>query len=325
MDVVGIDNVCMDFIIQIEKIPATNSYERLINYSWQGGGKVPTALVALGRLGIETGLIGLAGKDPFGEFCIEDLKRHMVDTSRMIREDTNTTLSICLAERKTKGRSFIFQTGNYRELTVDDLDKDYIAAAKYLHLSYMSPASIEAAKMARANGVKVVIDADGYNKRIVDNIGLIDIFIGSEFFYDGMFEDKNYEENCKKLRGKGPEIVVFTLGDKGCVGMDDEGYFEMPTFNDVEVMDTTGAGDVFHGAFIYSLIRGWSAKDTARFSNAVSSIKCTRLGGRAAIPDLPTVERFLKDGYIDYKSIDERVKFYEKAIFNSNFHFSDDK
>lgn len=317
MDVVGIDNACMDFIVQIDKIPASNSYEVLRNYSWQGGGKVPTALVALGRLGIETGLIGFFGSDFFGKFCIEDLNRHKVDTSHMICDGADTTLSICLAERLTKGRSFIFQMGVHRKLDPDELDKDYILSAKYLHIAYVNPISIAAAKLAKAGGVKVVVDADVYNDVTVQNIGLIDVFIASEFFHDDMFKDKNYEENCKKVREKGPGIVVFTLGNKGCVGMDDNGYFEMPTF-DVEVVDTTGAGDVFHGAFIYGLIKGWSAREAARFSNAVSSIKCTRLGGRAGIPDLPTVERFLREEYIDYASIDERVEFYKKAVFNYN-------
>ena len=79
-------------------------------------------------------------------------------------------------------------------------------------------------------------------------------------------------------------------------------------------MDTTGAGDVYHGAFIYGLLQGWDAQKTARFSNAVSAIKCTRMGGRAAIPTFETVTKFLETGVIDYEEIDKRVARYRKSI-----------
>ena len=110
--------------------------------------------------------------------------------------------------------------------------------------------------------------------------------------------------------------MVVTLGSEGCVGVQGGEYFESPAFTQITVADTTGAGDLCHGAFLYGLLQGWSAEETAKFSSAVSAIKCTRLGGRAAIPNRATVDRFLKDGFIDYTEIDERVRFYENGLFN---------
>jgi len=112
----------------------------------------------------------------------------------------------------------------------------------------------------------------------------------------------------------GPEIVVITIGNKGCVGIDKNGYFEQETFNSVKVVDTVGAGDVFHGAFLFGLLQGWCAAKTARFANAVSSIKCSRIGGRAGIPDFKTVNEFLETGKIDYSEIDERIKYYSRGV-----------
>jgi sugar/nucleoside kinase (ribokinase family) len=92
----------------------------------------------------------------------------------------------------------------------------------------------------------------------------------------------------------------------------------VPAFKNIDVVDTTGAGDVFHGAYLFGLIKGWDSIETAKFACAVSAITCTRLGGRAGIPQLETVLRFLKDGYIDYTDTDKRAEFYEDGIFNVN-------
>ena len=316
MDVVGIDNPIVDMLLHIDRIPHTNSFVEMKRYSFQGGGKVSTALVALGRLGAETGMIGIVGKDSFGAFCIDDFKRHRVDTSKIkLIDNFNTPLSVCLVEKETSGRSFIIKLDHTRELMVEDLDEEYIASAKYLHLAFLSPVTIEAAKIARKYNVRVVIDADQYNEAVDENLKYIDILIGSEFFYkDACSKDCGYEENLRKLMKKGPSLLVITLGEKGCVCLEGDKYLEVPAFTGFEVVDTCGAGDVFHGAFIFGMLKGWDLGKTARFSCAVSSIKCTMPGGRAGIPDYDMAERFLQDGTIDFTPLEERVNFYEKTI-----------
>lgn len=87
----------------------------------------------------------------------------------------------------------------------------------------------------------------------------------------------------------------------------------MPSFA-VDVQDTVGAGDVFHGAYTVGLLRGLSSKEAARLATGVSCIKCTRIGGRAGIPDWNTVQRFLRTGEIDYTEIDQRVEFYRRKL-----------
>ena len=316
IEVVGIGDPIMDFLIHTNRIPVTNGVSRLKDYSWQGGGKVPTALVALGILGVRTGIIGVVGADAFGRFCIDDFKRHNVDTSRLIVDPKGrTTFCICLSEQESQGRSFNGRGSTVRKLTVDDLDKAYVTQGRFLHLSDMDQPSRQAAVWAREKGVTVAFDADYYHPEIEGNYELIDVFIASEFYYNGVFMDDNYEKNCNSIQEQGPEIVVFTFGERGCLGVYGDKYFKIPAFK-VEVMDTTGAGDVYHGAFIYGLLQGWDVEYTARFSSAVAAIKCTRVGGRAGIPDVPTVEKFLKDGGIDYIEIDRRVDFYWEYMFN---------
>ena len=117
----------------------------------------------------------------------------------------------------------------------------------------------------------------------------------------------------KFLQSYGPEIVIFTFGAEGCKGLYEDHYFDIPAIP-VEVVDTTGAGDVFHGAFDYFYLQGYNPEECARLCTGVSAIKCTRPGGRSGIPTLDVLHKFLETGVIDYTEIDERVAHYEKGI-----------
>lgn len=316
MDVVGIDYPVMDFLISTSKLPESNGGSMIQEYSWQCGGKVSSALAALGRLGAQAGIVGIVGNDPYGRFCEADFIRQGVDTSRLITDEYGSNcFCLCIAEQQTHGRSLLGYPQRLKTLTVADLDEAYIRSARFLHLSSISEAVITAAQWVRESGGKVVFDADHYRPEIADQYGLIDIFIASEYYYDAVAQNRDIETTCRSIQQQGPDIVLFTLGENGCAGVYGQTYFTMPAFT-VDVRDTTGAGDVFHGAFIYGLLQDWDVEKTARFASAVSAIKCTRMGGRAALPSLETVDRFLRDGTIDYSEIDRRVAFYQQAFFD---------
>lgn len=317
-EVIGIENAIMDFNLLMDEIPGTDSFSRLHDYSWQGGGNVSSAMIAAARLGVKSALVGVLGDDVFGEFCLADYKRHGIDISHMlVDKGSKTTFCVCLAEIKKMGRSFLGQGGTRRQLSEQELDKDFITSAKYLHLGHMGPIQVQAAKWARECGITIVEDAGAYNTNTDAHTDLIDVFIASEQYYKGLFDDEEYEKNCRTLQARGPGIVVVTLGARGCVGLEGNHYFEIPAFKGMNILDTTGAGDVFHGAFICGMLQGWGAEQCARFASAVSAIKCTRLGGRAGIPDFKTTMKFLEDGTIDYDEIDKRVEFYRDGLVNS--------
>lgn len=197
---------------------------------------------------------------------------------------------------------------------IDDMITIYISNSSYFYMANLDSVTKKAAQMAKQKGSKIFMDADSYTDELLDAISWIDIFIGSEFVYEKMLEaGKSVKENCEYLYNKGPEIVIFTFGEKGCAGISKEGFFEIPAF-DVDVKDTVGAGDVFHGAFLAAIVKGLSPKDAARFASGVAAIKCTRIGGRAGIPNWEVTDNFLETGEIDYREIDERVKKYGRGI-----------
>ncbi len=304
-DVVGVGDLCLDFTAATPRIPTTDMAAPLLYTTSQGGGKVPTALVALRRLGGSCTLFSTVGDDPAGRFCVQELRDAGVDVRHLVcLPGQRTNLTICLAEQETGGRSFI---GKYemRSVLPEELDRETIQEAKFLHLWSVSDASMQAADWIHAAGGKVVFDADRFSPEFEQALPKIDVFICSAFYFEGMFGadalwDADRREAClRRLREMGPEIVVVTLGDKGCAGMDGTGYFAEPAYTGIQVVDSTGAGDVFHGAFLYGLLQGWGAPETARFASAVSAVKCTALGGRAGIPDAAATEQFMRTGVID--------------------------
>ena len=123
---------------------------------------------------------------------------------------------------------------------------------------------------------------------------LADVVIGSESFAKKFGSGDDYFKVMENVCSLGPKTVVFTLGEKGCLCRSKEETFVQPAF-EVDVVDTTGSGDVFHGAFIYGILHNWDLRKTTEFSNAVAAMKCRKVGGRAGIPTRKEVDEFLKN------------------------------
>ena len=324
-DAISVEDLIMDFAVQINKLPETDGGASIRDYCWQSGGNASSAIVAMSRLGSKCGVIGVTGTDPFGVFCKQDMIRHGVDDSHIKVEEGTTTLCICLAEEETQGRSILGKGGTVQRTNPEDIDPEYICQARAIHTGMpFSPAARKAAEIARANGVLVSLDAGSYHGNAMDYIPQIDILIMSEMYYRKMFQDNEYEKNCQSLLAYGPRVVIVTLGKKGCAGADADGTFMIPSFSDCghEIVDTTGAGDVYHGGFLYAYLNryhqapwNYELEDCARFASVVSYINCMTLGGRTGIPTLEMVDTFLKDRTVDLSSIAERKAFYKDAMF----------
>jgi len=304
----------MDSNVALPKFPKADHGERINQLSWQGGGKVASGMVATARLGIKCAMLGAVGDDIFGKFVIADFKKHGIDTSSMrISAGHTTSMSVVLSEAEKGSRTILHKLGTTPRHTMDEMDATKIQNAEYLFICQADAVVNHAADIARAAGTKVFIDADGYGEDIMAMLPKTDVFVGSNYFYNHLFGNDEYEKNCRNIMEKGPEIALFTLGEHGCVGVSREGFFKLPGFK-VDVVDTVGAGDVFHGAFVAGLLQNKSVEEAARQACAVAAIKCTRIGGRAGIPDMPTVTRFLQDGHIDYEEIDQRTEYYARGL-----------
>lgn len=316
MDVVGIGTPYYDMVINVSKMPGLDGATGANEAFYQGGGKVATAMAAAARLGRSAGMMAKVGENHRGQFIINDFRYNGVDTSAIIVDAPGTSSPFCLSlsEEEHKTRIFIGKEGTAGELLPEEIDYEYLGKAKYLHLENGRPASAAATLFAREHGIVTVMDADNYQEGIVKLLPCLDVFIASEFFYRDMFGDLPYEEGCRKLLEAGPSTAIVTLGSRGSVGMTaQDGFFRTESFQ-VPVRDTTGAGDVFHGAYIVGLLEGMDAPECARFASAVSAIKCTCFGGRTGIPNRDTVQRFLETGEIDRTEAQRRLAYYRNNL-----------
>ncbi|NLO09616.1 MAG: carbohydrate kinase family protein [Clostridiales bacterium] len=316
-DIIGLGTPVKDLLITIDDMPVRDSAIMINDYSSQGGGKVSTAMVAAARLGAKVSMCGVVGSDSKGEFIIEDFKRHGIDVSHMVIDEGKTSVyCLCIAEKETQTRRFFGKAGTARMLALEDMDYDYLKSAKIIHVESGNNVIRNAVEFAKKEGVTVSIDADNYTEEIENMEHLIDIFIASEFYYKKRFPSLSHEEGLACLAEKGCKIAIFTLGSRGCVGLYNNEYFSFPAFTGLNIIDTTGAGDVFHGAYLSAYLKGIDPKECARVASAVSAIKCTRIGGRSGIPDWDMTRSFLDNNQIvNEETLDKRVDFYRSKVF----------
>jgi sugar/nucleoside kinase (ribokinase family) len=159
-------------------------------------------------------------------------------------------------------------------------------------------AAIAGAKLARENGVKVLYDCGGLYKDVERLLELSDIMIPSEEFALAHTGTSSAKEAATKLfELYSPSIVVITQGKNGGIIYDGENLTSYPAFS-VEVKDSNGSGDVFHGAFAAGLLKGFDFLKCCYFSSAVSALKCTGIGARESVPSFDEAKIFLKEnGY----------------------------
>ncbi len=293
-EVIGVGNCAADFLGIVPHYPSLDERLRMLELLRQGGGEVATALVTLSRLGVRTSFIGKIGDDEIGKFIVAEFEKEKVDTSRIVMDKGGSSTFAFIIIDKESGKRTILWHKAVKPLKPEELDKEFVLSARILHLDQHEPeAAIEAAHWFKEASKTVVLDIDAINSQLEKLVRLVDVLIGSEVFAKNFTKNSDYFEAAEKITSLGPKIVVITLGDRGCLCKSGEDAFIQPAF-EVDVVDTTGCGDVFHGAFIYGLLQNWDLRKIATFSNAVAAMKCTKVGGRTGIPTRYEVDKFLK-------------------------------
>ena len=292
-EVVGIGVCTVDMLFVVPRPPTFGGLMQATAYLRQGGGPVPTAMVALARLGARPGFVGRVGDDPDGRFIGEELAAEGVDTSRLLVEPgTQSRVALVLVDDATGERGFTARRETCRPLLPADLCRDQIAAARVVHLDDADAVSIQAAQWARQAGGLVVFDGTWGHDDLDRFLPLVDVPIVSEPFVEAWMPGASPGEVIARLRGYGARMAVLTLGARGCAVAWDGGaclFGALPT----DPVDTTGAGDAFHGGFIYGLLQRWPVEQTVAFASAVAALNCRQLGGRTGLPTRAAVEAFL--------------------------------
>jgi ribokinase len=284
-----------DKLVRVTHLPEANETVLMYDYAEDFGGPVATALFALARLGVRAAFVGAIGDDEVGDGIKADLERVNVDVSPIqVLQGRRSAFSVVLIDSESGDRSIVFNPGCCFEVAADKLPRDLIAQAGFLHLDGSSiEAATEAAAIARKAGVRVSLDAGGAMPGIDDLIKLCDVVVTSQIFAKEFAGTDEEERALRSLAAMGPSIVGITLGSEGSVCLVDDEIIKQPAFQ-VDVVDTTGAGDSYHGGFIYGLLQGWDLAKVMTFASAVAAMDCTRVGGRAGLPTQAETEAFLE-------------------------------
>jgi sugar/nucleoside kinase (ribokinase family) len=295
-DVVGFGNCAVDFLGLLDHYPGPDEKMPMLAFARQGGGLTGTALTACARLGARAAYIGKLSTDEYGDFLLQEFEREGIDTSGTIRSsDTSVPISFVLVHRDTGERRICWYWNPDRaRLGPEELSRRHIEDSRVLFLDIFHPeAGKQAAEWARAAGARVVLDADNNHPGVAELIRLSDVVMASERFARSFTGAENSEAALERLFEYHPATVVLTLGERGALCRTPGETLHVSAFK-VEVVDTTGAGDVFHGAFVVAMLRDWPLQKCLEFASAVAAMKCRHLGGRAGIPSFEEAMAFLR-------------------------------
>jgi len=291
-DVVGLGYCSNDHLGIIPHIPSFDSNTvDLVAFHRDSGGPVATALAALAKLGVSTTYLGILGDDHAGRFMRQQLAHEGVDVRHlMVQPGGRSPVCIILVEKETGKRAITCYRGTLPAYQLDDDARDSLSKARILHIDgHWIEAVEEAAAIAHRAGATVVFDANRPRPHIDRFLACTDVLIASRTFPQAMTGQADLALASSELIHAGPRLVVTTLGHEGCYVHSEREQFHESGF-DVPVLDTTGAGDAFHGGFIYGLLQsGWSTRQVARFANAVGALNCRALGARSGLPHLAEV------------------------------------
>ena len=263
--VVGIGASVYDILMTVEGYPHKDTKQRGLETRFQCGGPCATGLVAVRKLGETACYMGTVGDDLYGAFVKAELERYGVDTARVRVKPGLTFHSVVLPNTRSGSRTCVWNRGDAAPPTEDDVDLDVLRQAKFLHLDGNHlDCAIYAAKKAREFGVTVSMDAA-----------------------------RALQQTCH------PQTLIVTQGSRGGFLWEDGREVRYPVFP-VHTIDSNGAGDTFHGAFLAARLKGMSVYEACRFASAASALKCTRFGAQQGIPSCGEVLDFLKahDGVI---------------------------
>ncbi|MGH9328112.1 MAG: carbohydrate kinase family protein [Terriglobia bacterium] len=285
MDVAGIGLNATDTVLLVREFPALGGKERVVSVSRQAGGQVATALVACQRLGRKTRYIGKVGDDDAGRLQLESLKAEGIEIEHVrVVAATPNQFGHIIVDQATGERTVFWDRDSRLAMTPAELSREAVAEARLLHLDGCDvEACLAAARWARAADIPVLADLDTVYKQVETLFPCLDYLIASANFLPSTTgEDDPFRVLEYMAREYGITVPGMTLGREGALVYFKNRFIYSPGFV-VETVDTTGAGDVFHGAFIHGLLSGWPMERILDFSNAMGALNCTALGARGGI------------------------------------------
>jgi sulfofructose kinase len=297
VDIVGVGLNATDTIIRLPHFPAFNSKVEFRVSEIHPGGQVASAVVACSSWGLKTRYAGKIGDDPAGKLQKKEMKRAVVESHWSVVPGCQSQSSFILVDEQTGERTVLWKRDARLELLPRELRKEWVVRSKLLHVDgHDCRAAARAAGWARQAKIPVTADLDNLYPGVEALLENVDFAITSRDFPGRLCGEADLFVSLPQLASRfGCRFTAATLGEDGVLAWDGANFHYAPAFA-IKPVDTTGAGDIFHAAFAYGLVRSFALPDLLAFSCAAAGLSCLGPGARGGIAPLKKIEHLVRQG-----------------------------
>jgi sulfofructose kinase len=298
-DLLALGAVAVDDLLYAASYPVADEKAAVLRRERQCGGMSAIALITAARLGCSCAYAGVLGREELSDFAAAQMRAEGVNLKHLARRaGVRPIHSVIIIDSKRGSRNIFFDISGVLGADVDWPPASVIQSTRVLFADWFSvPGMIRAARVARQAGIPVVADFEQQGlSGFPVLLNLPDHLIVSDSFAAQLTGTTDPRRALKKLWKKHHQLVAVTAGGNGCwyLSADDPARpRHQPAFK-VNVVDTTGCGDVFHGAYAAALARGMNVPDRIRFAAAAAALKAAKPGAQKGIPTLAEVQKFLR-------------------------------
>jgi sulfofructose kinase len=296
VDLVGVGLNATDTVIPVSSFPAPGSKIEFRSSTILPGGQVATAVVACAQWGLSTRYVGKIGDDSAATLHRNAFASAHVETHLIPAPNTPSQQSLILVD-PTGERTVLTRRDPALALQPSDLHREWITQSRILHIDgYDTEAATQAAAWAREANIPVVADLDDLYPNLEPLLATIDYLIVSRDLPTRLTGQPTLEHALRALhRRYNSRLAAATLGPDGVLAFDGYRLHHIPAFC-VPVVDTTGAGDLFHAGFLYALLQDWSLDRSLTFACAAAALNCTAVGARGGIHPLKDLHHLIATG-----------------------------
>ncbi len=297
VDVVGVGLNATDTIICLPHFPVLDSKVELLSHEVLPGGQVASAMVACQRWGLRTRYIGKVGDDDAGRLQAACFAREGVEAHLLVVPGAPSQIAYILVDEPSGERTIIWKRDSALTIQPAEIKREWITDARALHVDgHDTAAATQAARFARETGIPVTADIDNLYPGVEALLENVDYLMASREFPGRLTGEPDLRRSLPAIRRKyGCAVAGATLGRGGALAWDGQEFVYCPGYR-VRVVDTTGAGDIFHGAFVYALLQAWPLERILEFSCAAAALNSTALGARGGIGTVAEIEALRRTG-----------------------------
>lgn len=291
VDVVGIGINATDTIIRLPHFPAPDSKIEILSAQVMPGGQIASAIVACRRWGLSTRYVGKIGDDAEGKLQVSEMQREGVEARWIVAPGAASQTACILVDESSGERTVLWKRDPSIALRTADLKREWISGARALLVDgHDTEASTQAARWAQEQSIPVVGDFDNLYRNVEPLLQNCNFPVTSKAFPERLTGESDLLKSLPRILCQFKcRLIATTLGPLGVLAWDGEEFLLCPGFR-VRPVDSTGAGDIFHGAFVYALLRNWPIEEILEFSCSAAALNCTVPGARGNIAPLAEIQ-----------------------------------